>query len=313
MQLCVACCATLDATPTHSEKPEAPPKAFPCGHSICGACQRKRRSLGQACILCTTAGDLLSPAATPRSATPSASVKPPAYAAPPRDIPDGDFVLGDDSDDEDGEKEPLTPPPEVEWGEPPAYEGDGVERKMDAKVEREQSTLHYIKPEETLAGLALQYQVPGHLLCTMNKLPVSTLSTTPHLLHTLPFLLLPPGSRPSTSTEPLLPAPLERRRLVVRRFQMATKCAESAMAQAYVDAVFKAREDEARFVGENRRARGETDADVEPREGGELEEAVEAYQRDERWEREQAAMGKGKGVFRPIPAEQGKPRKGWWR
>lgn len=53
MKLCCACCATLDAgvsssaVPAHSEKPDLPPVDFACGHSVCGSCQRKRRSLAQ--------------------------------------------------------------------------------------------------------------------------------------------------------------------------------------------------------------------------------------------------------------------------
>ncbi|GAA6028121.1 hypothetical protein JCM8097_001880 [Rhodosporidiobolus ruineniae] len=342
MQLCVACCATLSSSssssslneklPTSSEKPDLPPTSFACGHAVCGACQRKNRRLAQACVLCSTVEDVLGSSSSSASATRPASAassgRPPAYKAahaPPAQE-EGDFVLGGDSDDED-EDEAKTPPPppeeeEGEWGdEPPAYEEDGVlRREGDEKkdVERESGTLHYLKPEETLAGLALRYGVPGHVLCTLNKLPISTLSTTPHLLHTLPFLLLPPNSRPSTSSTPILPPPLERKRLIVRRFQMATKCSDWAMSQAYVDQVFKAREEEARFVRENHVARGGSGEGVEVREGGELEEAVEAFQRDERWEREQQERGKGKGVLeskmRSTGAVETKARKGWgWR
>lgn len=164
----------------------------------------------------------------------------------------------------------------------------------------------------------------GHVLCQLNKLPLSTLSTTPHLLHTKPFLILPPTARrPSSSAKPILPAPLERKRLVVRRFQVATKCADWATARAYVEAVWHAREQEARFVAENRRARGEAVVgegdELEVREGGELEEAVRAYEADERWEREQRNV-KGKGVLvhgAAATAGAGAPRaagRGWgWR
>ncbi|BGP14458.1 hypothetical protein JCM10213v2_002407 [Rhodosporidiobolus nylandii] len=276
----------------HLEKEELPPVSFACGHSVCGQCQRRRRRLGQACVLCATSDVLFPSSATPATSSRS-SPKPPAYPSSP---PDGaaDFVLGGDSDDEDDVKREDSPPLAEGWDAPPAYEDNAAQLVTDEKRHREQPSLHYIKPEDTLAGLALRYAVPGHVLCTLNRLPISTLSTTPHLLHTLPFLLLPPGSRPSTSSEPLLSQPDERRRLIVRRFQMASKCADWAMAQAYVDQVFKAREEEARFVAENRRARGEADVEVEPREGGELEEAVDAFQRDERWEKEQQALGKGK-------------------
>lgn len=84
----------------------------------------------------------------------------------------------------------------------------------------------------------------------------------------------------------------------MRRFQIATKCADWATAQAYVDQVWQARDAEARFVRENRCARGEgTEGDeLEVRDGGELEEAVRAYEADERWEREQRNV-KGKGAL----------------
>ncbi|BGP46603.1 hypothetical protein JCM10450v2_002450 [Rhodotorula kratochvilovae] len=298
--------------PAHSEKAESP-VSFSCGHSICGACVRKRRRLAQSCILCQTADDLLSGGSTPSSPSIKAASRAPS---PPRYVEEkGDFVLGGDSDDEDGPLDAPPPPPDA----PPAYEAGSAELDdADGKGAREQCALHHVRREDTLLGLSMHYGVDGHVLCTLNKLPLSTLSTTPHLLHTKPFLLLPPSAaRPSASSSPLLPAPLERKRLVVRRFQVATKCADWAIAQAYVDQVWRAREDEARFVAANARARGEeVPEEGEVREGGELEEAVAAYEADERWEREQRNL-KGKGpVGRRlgIAAPVEPPRKGWgWR
>lgn len=128
----------------------------------------------------------------------------------------------------------------------------------------------------------------------MNKLPLSTLSTTPHLLHTLPFLLLPPSATSCSST-PLHPPSVERRRLIVFKFQRQTRCIDWAMANTYVSTVFDAREKEADFVRQNRAARGDiSGGEVDVRKGGELEEAIEQWERDERWEREQ---GKGKGTM----------------
>ncbi|GAA5909829.1 hypothetical protein JCM5296_001830 [Sporobolomyces johnsonii] len=327
MQLCIACSATLDSdssAPTSSEKPQSP-VVFSCRHAVCGRCITKRRRLAQACIMCQSAHDVLgsgtSSRASSKAPTPSASSsRLPAYSAPAQDQA-GDFVLGDDSDVEDD-----APPPPLDalfdGEQPPAYEDEGAPPVLDDK--REQCSLHYLKPDETLLGLSMRYGVPGHLLCSMNKLPLSTLSTTPHLVHTLPFLLLPPSASPSTSTAPLLPAPLERRRLVVRRFQMQTRCADWAVAAAYVDQVFKRREVEAEFVRQNRAARagergegeGEREGEgVVVREGGELDEAVEAWRRDERWEREQQAQGKGKGVIGSKLGSTGqakiKVRTGW--
>lgn len=63
-------------------------------------------------------------------------------------------------------------------------------------------------------------------LSRLNKLPLSTLSTTPQLLHTLPFLLLPPSAASMSTTPRLAPAE-ERRRLILRRFQVGMLCSSS--------------------------------------------------------------------------------------
>ncbi|GAA5936156.1 uncharacterized protein JCM15063_002726 [Sporobolomyces koalae] len=302
MQLCVACSSTLDSnrsTPVESEKPSEP-ITFGCGHVLCRHCARSRRSLAKACVLCQSAHDLLSTTSTRSRPQQSHSGNLPVYTL---DTEAKDFVLGDESDDEGNP--PQTPPPGLDPSEadlPPAYDDETVKNVTEASQEKqaeEQCNLHYIKPEETLLGLSMKYRVEGPLLCSMNRLPISTLSTTPHLLHTLPFLLLPPGATPSTSTTPLLPPAQERRRLIIRRFQIQTRCSDYSVAQAYVDQVFKQREDEAECVRTNRRARGQFADVVEVREGGELEQATEAYLADERWEREQRehARGKGKGLF----------------
>ncbi|GAA6062388.1 hypothetical protein JCM10212_003197 [Sporobolomyces blumeae] len=352
MHLCVACSATLDSTaslPTSSEKP-ASPVSFPCGHSVCARCTSARRSLATACVLCQSAHDLLS-----SSSSASRPSRPPHATLPSYTghLDDDEFVLGDDSDDDatdgpDRNEKQSSPPPGIEDrlihpdDEPPAYDDDNdgnttaTKAHVDSK-DQERSTercnLHYLKPEETLAGLALKYRVEGPLLCSMNRLPISTLSTTPHLVHTLPFVLLPPGAAPSTSTEPILAPREERRRLIIRRFQLQAKCADYSVAKAYCEQVWKKREEEADFVRTNRVARrtsGTTDEtpddhalrgerdEVEVREGGELEEAVEAYLADERWEREQKenANHKGKGTLfgsklRTTGQVEAKVKSGW--
>lgn len=60
------------------------------------------------------------------------------------------------------------------------------------------------------------------------------------------------------------------------------------------------------------------EGDLEVREGGELEEALEAWRRDERWEREQQTLGKGKEAMgsriKTTGQVEQKVRKGWgWR
>lgn len=85
------------------------------------------------------------------------------------------------------------------------------------------------------------------------------------------------------------------------------------MAQAYCQAVFDAREKEAAFANENRRARQGQDVSNDVgqggvREGGELEEAIAMYQVDEKWEKEQ--KGKMGSRLKSTGAVEGKV-KGW--
>lgn len=157
MLLCYACSATLDgpSLPSHTEKAEAPPTSLNCGqHVVCGACARRTPSLARSCILCSP---VLPP--PPASKLKEIGAPPPLdpfYAVLPPD--DGEFVLGGNSDDEDGEE---APPMVVSDEAPPSYvDEEGFGTKLEEKGGREQSTLHYLKPEETLAGLALRYGVP---------------------------------------------------------------------------------------------------------------------------------------------------------
>lgn len=223
---------------------------------------------------------------------------------------EGEFVIGDDEEEEDLEE---TGGAEVDTL--PAYEAPSFVDQL--APDDKQSSIHY--------WLSLKYRIDvrlsspkaipltpsqGPSLCTLNHLPLSTLSTTPHLLHTLPFLLLPHPSS-SFSSSPLLSPSLERRRLVLRRFQVQTRCAEWAMANAYVGAVFEGREKEREMVLENRRARGD-EREVEVREGGELEEAVESWRRDTEWEKGQKGKGMGSKIRSTGKVEEAV--KGWgWR
>jgi len=54
------------------------------------------------------------------------------------------------------------------------------------------ATEYYIKPKDTLRGIALALGVDARKLCVLNKLPISTVSTSPQLLHTRVTLKLPP-------------------------------------------------------------------------------------------------------------------------
>ncbi|PWN92447.1 hypothetical protein FA10DRAFT_266207 [Acaromyces ingoldii] len=50
---------------------------------------------------------------------------------------------------------------------------------------------YWLRPNDSLQGLSLRFRVPAALLCKINALPLSTIHSTPHLVHTRPFLLIP--------------------------------------------------------------------------------------------------------------------------
>jgi hypothetical protein len=81
------------------------------------------------------------------------------------------------------------------------------------------------------------------------------------------------------SAAPLLSAAEEHKRLTLRRFAVATRCADYNLGKYYVEKVFETRAKEQR-------------GSVEIRVGGELEEAIEAYKLDESWEKSQKGKGK---------------------
>ncbi|CAK5269229.1 unnamed protein product, partial [Mycena citricolor] len=84
------------------------------------------------------------------------------------------YVLGDDdSEDEDGAELPTAHP------SPPT---------TSSTTPISSSSKYYIKKGDTLQGIALRLSVDGRELCRLNKLPPSTLTTTPHILHTRIFL-----------------------------------------------------------------------------------------------------------------------------
>ncbi|CAA7266946.1 unnamed protein product [Cyclocybe aegerita] len=136
------------------------------------------------------------------------------------------FVLGDDDDDEDedeGNEEKGEYPMGAEHSEanasPPAYKeapavaNSGVEVQPRAAVSAEEHPppsgnvegtkttpyKYYLSPADTLQGISLRFGVDGHEICRMNNLPPSVIRTTPHLLHTRAFILLPPTAKPHPS------------------------------------------------------------------------------------------------------------------
>ncbi|KAB8754763.1 hypothetical protein FH972_026552 [Carpinus fangiana] len=122
---------------------------------------------------------------------------------------------------------------------------------------------HHLRPTDTLAALSLAYAVPAPVLRAHNRLHAD------HLLAARRTLRIP-GSHyagPSLSARPVEDPAEAERKARLRRFMVAAKCHEYEVAELYL-----------------RQA------------GGELGAALERWEEDERWERENPLQkGKGKG------------------
>ncbi|PIL29765.1 hypothetical protein GSI_07970 [Ganoderma sinense ZZ0214-1] len=99
---------------------------------------------------------------------------------------------------------------------------------------------YFIRPDDTLLGISLRLGIDSCVLCRLNSLPPSTLRTTPHLLHTRVFLILPPSVRappPLTPAERALDEERKARLAIERaetRFQTMTKETDRDVAKAYI-------------------------------------------------------------------------------
>lgn len=141
--------------PSHSEKADPPPHEHACGHVVCGRCIRVNRRLAQYCLLCGSVKDVLSGPVAEGSG--SREVELPGYNE--RETGSTSFVIGDE-DEEETEDVKVLP---ADGGDgasmatsnqdgPPAYE-----LATTTSPDREQCSIHYIQPLETLRGIALHY------------------------------------------------------------------------------------------------------------------------------------------------------------
>ncbi|KAF5382138.1 hypothetical protein D9615_004303 [Tricholomella constricta] len=251
------------------------------------------------------------------------------------------FVLGDDEDESnfDDEKEGLTvaqdvlspgqsPPPAIIPHK--AFQGDisttAIESEIPTVEEDEQTPdgteaeslplKYHITRSDTLQGIVLRYGLDGHELCRLNNLPPSTLRTTPHLLHTRRFLILPPTVRktevPLNKETPEQAREREASRgkeRAEKRLQTLMKEVDWRVAKAYV-----ALADDAEEVEEWNRKRkeslgvGEGPSNLEGR-------AIRKYLDDDEWEERQRDQGfkAGSILNRTAKSEKDEPGDGWWR
>lgn len=90
--------------------------------------------------------------------------------------------------------------------------------------------IHYVQPGDTVASLSLHYSVPVDVLRKSNNI------FSDHLLAARRTVIIPPGFFAGTSRNPLPPGGMEedQKRVKVKRFQVATKCVESKVAEFYL-------------------------------------------------------------------------------
>ncbi|KAH8117689.1 hypothetical protein DFH11DRAFT_1807627 [Phellopilus nigrolimitatus] len=271
--LCLACSGCIPAR----EQPTAF-RTRCCARPICAACAAANPRLLRydPCLACLAGVRAVAAAAQGRA-------RPQTTTNIDGALRDADvFVLGDDDDDDEvrGAADagaPRTPPPayrETDAPAPPA---------PDAPAERPGT--HRIQREDTLRGLALKYAVDGRALCRLNGLPPSTLSTTPHLLHTRAVLLLPPHTQAPAPPSKDAPVASSSRALecAAARLQRATHEADPRVARAYV------------ALASSPPPPGEKEkqgADSAPADSP-ADRAVRAYRADAAWEASERAAGRG--------------------
>jgi hypothetical protein len=127
----------------------------------------------------------------------------------------------------------------------------------------------------------------GRILCKLNDLPPSTLNTTPYLLHTRAFLILPESHSQHTTSAPSAEDNARETRVRAQiALQRVTKETDWGVAQAYValaeDSDLEPDITSLKFEGE----KPGSGSEKVRRRGTTLEErAVDLYLDDDEWER----------------------------
>ncbi|KAI0064740.1 hypothetical protein BV25DRAFT_1822488 [Artomyces pyxidatus] len=299
-----------------------------CNRPICPSCLAKNPRLARydPCLVCLGGVNAVG---ARRSGTSRDDVPNVDGAVRDADL----FVLGDDEDNDESSSDAevsSTPPPSYE---PPlafnesittdavmqqgAHSAtDAVSGTQDTTPEQdsppEQAHMdtvpvkYYIQPNDTLLGLSLKLGVDARTLCRLNDLPPSTVRTSPHLLHTRTFLVLPPSHKPTVLPPP--PSQLEadddayRARVRAQlRFQSVTREADWRVAQAYV-ALAEGEDAEPPVLADDKKAGAGVDG-----------RAVDRYLDDDEWEEAERKAGRGVRISRfPGRGESSGGVKGWF-
>lgn len=194
------------------------------------------------------------------------------------------FVVGDEELDEqvlemnDGEAVQIASTP------PNAQLTDVTRGDSEKPPDGDQGSpgRYYIRPDDTLLGISLRLGINGRVLCKLNDLPPSTLNTTPYLLHTRTFLILPESHSRHATNAPSAEDDTRQTRVRAQiALQRVTKETDWGIVQAYV-ALAEDSDSEPDMTS----LKIEGEKSQSPRRGTTLEErAVDLYLDDDEWER----------------------------
>jgi hypothetical protein len=251
------------------------------------------------------------------------------------------FVVGDEDEDGDEDGEGARAPGMVSLSSPSEGTGpleldnrlgpcaDPDKRDEPTDSNQDSPGRYYIRPDDTLLGISLRLGVDvsvlsyyiaypsaplayqGRTLCKLNDLPPSALRTTPHLLHTRTFLVLPQShSQQRHAASDVAPEEEARHKRVRAQvaLQHVTRETDGGIAQAYV--ALAEGSDSERDVAS---LKAEEEKKESRRVARTLEErALDRYLNDDEWERQERAEGRGVRIQR-FPVGGSQDEKVGWR
>ncbi len=234
VEACCTCATLLSDTKvpydTESEKPICLDRRLECcNRTICATCQYKNSRFQTYCPYCQISSE--------PTALPSTGLRlPPPYAST-------SAALGEDL--------------------PPSYASVSALSGNGSSPPETEDVLHFLNAEDTMPSLSLAYGVPVPVLRAHNNV------YSDQLLAARKWVLVPKShyTGPPLSTPP--DPEEEERKNRLRRWMVATKCAEYNVATLYLKGS-----------------------------GYNLEIAVETFKDDERWEKNHPMKGKGRARHR---------------
>lgn len=233
VEACCTCATLLSDTKvpydTESEKPICLDRRLECcSRTICATCQYKNSRFQSYCPFCQISSE--------PTALPSAGLRlPPSYASTSA-IFDRDL--------------------------PPSYASVSAQSANGSNPPETEDVVHFLNAEDTMHSLSLVYGVPVPVLRAHNKVHSN------QLLAARKWILIPKShySGPPLSSPP--DPEEEERKNKLRRWMVATKCADYNVATLYLKG-----------------------SDYN------LEVAIEAFKADERWEKNHPMKGKGRARY----------------